>query len=136
MSVELVLDASVAAKCFITEEGSDVARKLVKSDRLFVAPDLLLIEMASIAAKRARRGDILEALAADAVREVRGLVGVLVPTAELTSRAFEFALLGFSAYDGVYLALAERRGCKVITMDLKLLSRASSLGHAGLVEQL
>lgn len=136
MSDELVLDASVAAKCFITEDGSDAARKLVKSDRLFVAPDLLLIEIASIAAKRVRRGDISEMLATEAIRGVRGLVGVLVPTADLTLRAFEFALLGFSAYDGIYLALAERRGCKVVTMDLKLLWRASSLGHADLVEQL
>lgn len=133
MHDELVLDASVAAKCFITEDGSAAARRFVISDQRLVAPDLLLLEMASIAAKRARRGDISEDLAVEIVTDARGLVDEIVPAAGLVRQALEFALKGFSAYDGIYLALAEQRRSAVLTVDSKLLSRAQAHGLAELV---
>jgi predicted nucleic acid-binding protein len=133
MHGELVLDASVAAKFFITEDGSDAARRFVTSDQKFVAPDLLLLELASIAAKRFRRGDIPKDLAIEMVKDSGRLADEVVPAAGLIHRAFQFALQGFSAYDGVYLALAEQRGCAVLTVDSKLLSRAQQHGVADLV---
>jgi predicted nucleic acid-binding protein len=136
MRAELVLDASVAAKCFISEDGSEAARRLVISGQRFVAPDLLLLELASVAAKRARRGDISEDLAAEIMGDAGGLADEIVPAAGLVRRAFEFALQGFSAYDGVYLALAEQRCCAVLTVDSKLLSRARERGRGGLVVSL
>lgn len=136
MQDEFVIDASVAAKCFLSEEGSDAARRRVIADHRFLAPDLLVLEIANVAARHARRGTITEAFAVEMVRDVGGLVDEIVPTSGLVESALEFALQGFSAYDGVYLALAMKQGCAVLTADAKLLERARERGLAGLVAAL
>ena len=133
MAGELVLDASVAAKCFITEEGSEAARARVLSGQRFVAPELLLVEMASIAAKRVRRGDIDTMLGGLIVKDAKNLIDEIVPALDLIGPAFDFALQGFSAYDGVYLALAAQRGSAVLTADAKMVSRAVDRGFGNLV---
>jgi predicted nucleic acid-binding protein len=127
MPIEAVIDASVAAKVFITEEGSDAARAFAVSGVRLLAPDLLLIELASVAAKRMTRGDIPRTLAEAMVAAAPGLPHELVPSAGLTSRAFALAAdHGLSAYDSLYLALAEQRGCDLVTADLKLIARVAA----------
>jgi predicted nucleic acid-binding protein len=56
MRVDVVVDASVAAKVFFLEAGSDRARAMLTSGAVIAAPDLLFVEMASLAAKRVGRG--------------------------------------------------------------------------------
>lgn len=127
MPDELVVDASVAAQLFITEDGSDAARALADSDARFVAPDLVLVELANVAVKRLRRGDIPHSLAEHMVGAARSLFQDLVPAASLMGRAFELAVQhGLSAYDATYVALAEARGCDVVTADLRLIARAAT----------
>ncbi len=133
MADEVVMDASVAAKCFFTEEGSALARAFVAGGPVLIAPDLIFAEIASVASKKVRRGDISALLGDEAVHALDDLIDEVVPTAELAHRAFELAVaFGFSAYDGVYLALAERRATRVVTTDLKLIERAARAGLAGL----
>jgi predicted nucleic acid-binding protein len=58
-----------------------------------------------------------------------------VPAAALASRAFELAARHrFSAYDGLYLALAENRQVPVYTFDAAFARRASKSGFAELIE--
>jgi predicted nucleic acid-binding protein len=131
MPGEVVLDASVAVKVFITEEGSDEAREFVLSGIRLVAPELILVELAHVAVKRLRRGDIARSLADSMVSSAASLLHELVPTVEVVARAFALAAdHGFSAYDALYLALAEARDCDLVTADLRLIARASqeSLG--------
>jgi predicted nucleic acid-binding protein len=129
MSDEVVVDASVAAKLFITEDGSDAARALAGSDARFIAPDLVLVELANVAVKRLRRGDISRDLAEHMIATARSLFRYLAPAAGLTSRAFELATgHGVSTYDAMYVALAEARGCDLVSSDLRLVARASAAG--------
>jgi predicted nucleic acid-binding protein len=137
MRADLVLDASVAAKFFFNEDGSDRAEALLTSGVVVAAPDLLFLEMASIAATRVRRGLDSETTARDAVNAVVDLVDEVEPSRGLRVLAYIFARDdGFSAYDGSYLALAERLGVPVVTADDRLVARARSVGVARLVRRL
>jgi len=125
MPGELVLDASVAAKLFIDEVGSDAARALAATEMRFVAPDLVLVELANVAAKRLRRGEISRPLAERIVVSSRSLFRELAPAAELTDRAFVLSAdHGLSTYDAMYVALAEARSCDLATADGRLIARA------------
>ena len=134
---DLVIDASVAVKFYFDETASDAARDILTSGDGLIAPDLLFIEMASVAAKRVKGGLSTPAEAMLAVTAIRGQIDVVVPVGELADRAFELACEhGMSAYDGAYLALAERRGAVVVTADVRLVKRAASVGLAHLVAPL
>ncbi len=137
MPDEIVVDASVAAKVYFFEDGSEAARELLTSNLFVSAPDLLFIEMASVASKRVRRGLSTDQRAAAAVEAVGELIDFIAPLKSLSVRAFALASeFGFSAYDGAYLALAEERGARVVTADLKLLRRATEAGLSDLVHPL
>jgi predicted nucleic acid-binding protein len=132
-----VVDASVAAKLLFTEALSDAAEAAMRSARSVIAPDLLFIELASIAAKRVRQGTSPPDVAARAMEMVDDLLDESVALGALAKRAFEIASEhGVSAYDGAYLALAEARELRVLTADLRLVRRASEQGLSHLVEPL
>jgi len=137
MRVDLVLDASVAAKFYFPEDGSEQARAVLTSGVIVAAPDLLFIEMASVAAKLVRRGLCSPDAGRDAVGSVGDLVDEIAPLSGLSARAFAFARdNNFSAYDGAYLALAERLSAPVLTADRRLIEKARALGAGNLVRQL
>ena len=137
MPADLVVDASVAAKVFFHETGSDRARSLVTSGATFAAPDLLFLEVASIAARLLRRGACTEELAREATVAVADLIDDVTPSRDLRLRAFIFARDdGFSTYDGAYLALADRLGVPLVTADDQLVERARRVGVARLVRPL
>ena len=117
---EIVLDASVAAKLFFDEAGSDAARRILKAGAPLLAPELLFIEMASLAVKRVRRGLSTREEAAAAVKAVRTLIDETAPMADLSDAAFDLAARhGVSAYDGAYLALAVLRDAVMLTADVR-----------------
>jgi len=129
MAAEAVIDASVAAKVFITEDGSPAARAFAASGVRLLAPDLIFVELASVAAKRLARGDIPRSLAEAMVAAAPGLPHETAPAAGLADRAFALAAdHGVSAYDGLYLALAERRGCDLVTADQRLIAKVAAAG--------
>lgn len=131
MPAEFVLDASVAVKCFITEPGSDLARRLAESGAGLVAPDLIFVELASVAAKRVARGDIPSDLGARLVERAPDLLDQVFPIRPLARQAFDLAqAAGVSAYDGLYLALAQVRGVRLVTADAKLVRKAAEAGLA------
>lgn len=134
MPGEWVIDASVLGAVFFKETGSGPARTFLDSDAVLSAPDLLCLEIASIAAKKVWRGEATEAVATEAVNQTVGLVPELVANAGLARRAFELAARHrFSVYDAAYLALAEARSARVATLDAKLVSRADHEGFGHLV---
>jgi predicted nucleic acid-binding protein len=137
MPASVVLDASVAAKLYFTEEMSDLAEAAVRAADLLIAPDLVFIELASVAAKQVRRGVTTADTGAIAMNLMHGLLDESVPLEGLAGRAFDFAQHhGVSAYDGAYLALAEERGLQVLTADVRLVRRAELEGLSHLVRQL
>lgn len=129
MAVEFVIDASVAVKCFINEENSGLARDLASSDVTFSAPELIYVELASVAAKRVLRGDIPDEQAAQIVARIDDLLDQVFPIAPYAARAYALATTaGVSAYDGLYLALAEERSARVVTADMRLAQKAADAG--------
>lgn len=132
-----VLDASVAAKAFFQEEGSEAAQAWLVSGQHIIAPDFFALEMASIAAKKLRKGDIDLETASAAVSKIFNLVDEVVPVREHVRRTAEIAMRhGVSVYDAGYLAVAEARGCSVLTADARLVARAQAEGLGALVSKL
>lgn len=137
MPDEIVIDASVAAKLFIEEEGSEAARAILDLPMSFVAPDLIFAELASVAAKRVRRGEISVGLAEQMMGEAPHLFGEIWSNARLMEGAFHLATAhGVSAYDASYLALAQACSTSVITADAKLAAKARAAGLGDLVRLL
>lgn len=133
MPDELVIDASVAAKIFFTEDGSGTARALAASGQRFCAPEFIALEIASVGAKYARKGEIDLDHGALAIRSLQELIDHFEPVLNLSERALVLAVEhGFSVYDASYLALAEQRHTQVVTADRKLHLRAQEAGIGAL----
>jgi predicted nucleic acid-binding protein len=132
-----VLDASVAVKCLIEETGSEAARRAFGAHAAWIAPDLIHLEVASVAATNVRRGHITPSVGEAMVATLPSLLVETVTAAELSAEAYRLAAEhGFSAYDAAYLALARDRRCTVLTADGRLVSRAQAVGLGALVEAL
>jgi predicted nucleic acid-binding protein len=129
-----VVDASVAAKWYFPEPLSDRAEALLEQRNEILAPDILLVEVAQLAWKRARRGEIGEAVADRIVSELRKVPFELKTTADLVTAALPLALhRGFTLTDAFYIALAVQSGCPVVTADRRLCDALRSgplAGHA------
>jgi predicted nucleic acid-binding protein len=116
---DLVIDASVAIKWIIDEPGSAAALNL-RRHRLW-APELLVAECANILWKKVRRNELNEREALLYARALERARVELEPMGRLLERATQLAILiGHPAYDCVYLALAERLSCDVVTADQRL----------------
>jgi predicted nucleic acid-binding protein len=97
-----------------------------------IAPDLLLLEVASLLAKRHRRDQISAEQARDAFRLMRKSAPELLDTRPRLGRALELAFrYQMSLWDCVYLALAIERDCPFLTADQRLF-RAGTGRHPAL----
>jgi predicted nucleic acid-binding protein len=116
-----VVDASIAVKWVIEEEGTAAALALRQRGRL-IAPELLVAECANIIWKKNQRSEISKEQALLAARLLQSVDMELVPTRSLLASATEIAIeLDHPAYDAVYLALAVARDCRLVTADARLL---------------
>jgi predicted nucleic acid-binding protein len=126
-----VLDASVTIKMFTDEQGSASSRTLIASGAQFIAPSLVVVEVANVLLKRFRRREVVRTYAADVLARATMLFDEFVPIESLNMRAFEIAAdYGTSAYDALYVALAEARGWPLATADLRLVERLKASGLA------
>ena len=130
----LVVDASVALKWVIEEEDSDLAEAILSTGIALEAPDLLQVEVANALWRRLRGGASSEEQADRAFVTLDGAIGLWHADKPLARRALELASsLGHPIYDMLYLALAERRGARVITADRRFAERAAASPHAPLI---
>jgi predicted nucleic acid-binding protein len=114
------LDASVVGKWFLSEPGRERAIRLRNSANDFVAPDLLLPELASLLVKAHRRHMIPASDVLAAVEQVRAVVR-LFELDSLIDQAVRLALrFDRSPYDALYVALAVQEQCPLVTADRKL----------------
>jgi len=122
----LVVDASVAIKWFVEEDGSEAAEALLISPGLLIAPDLIVAEVCNAAWKAVRIGAMSSEQQDDAAARLATVLDELVPLALLARRAVAASrALDHPAYDCFYLALAEQRDTQLITADRRLLQRTS-----------
>lgn len=135
MRGERVVDASVIAAALFAEEFTNEARRFLLDTPRLVAPDHLHAEIASVAAKKVWRGETTEEIGGRACAALDSIVAT-VSSPALVARAFVLAARHrFSAYDSLYLALAETRGVPLYTFDNALARRAIGIGLSDLIER-
>lgn len=117
----LIVDASIAIKWVVEEEGTQAAVDLRSRFRL-VAPELLIPECANILWKKTQRGELMrdEAVLAASLLESSG-VAFLSMTGLLKQAASLAIELSHPAYDCTYLAAAIQTGSRFVTADDRLL---------------
>ena len=127
--MSLIVDASVAVKWFVAEEGSGRARVLLSNQDDLVAPDLIALEVGNAMWKKFRRGLMTEVQVAAASRRLPSLFSRLASLLELAPRACALATtLDHPIYDCLYLALAEREQLAIVTADDRMLALAERFG--------
>jgi len=132
-----ILDASIAVKCLVEEADSDLARAALATCTDWAAPDLIFLEVASVALKSLRRGWLDRRQAEALIAALPRLLTDVAPSGPLAEAAFQLAAdHGFSAYDAAYLALAQARNAPLLTADLKLAEGARRAGLGQLVATL
>jgi predicted nucleic acid-binding protein len=120
----IIVDASVALKWFIEEEGSSEAVKLIATGLPRLAPDLVIPEVLNAAWKALTRGFMVREQYDALARLLPDLFQEIVPTRRLAPRAAALAReLNHPAYDCFYLALAEEQNLVLVTADRRLITR-------------
>ena len=130
----IVIDANIAVRAILPIEGkSDVLELLIswhRSRSKIFAPELLFAETVSVIRRGIFDRWITEEEGQVAVEDLYRLGVEIVPSdAGICQAALTWAgRLGQSkAYDGFYLAVAERQGAELWTADEKLVNRAKQL---------
>jgi predicted nucleic acid-binding protein len=135
--MKLVVDASVAVKWLVPEDGTEDAVRVLASGASLLVPDLLFIEAASALWKRVRRGQMTEATADTVLRGLDAMPLAVHGTRGLVATALALSCsLSVTPYDAVYLALAESQDCTVITADSRLVRALRGTRFAGRVRRL
>jgi predicted nucleic acid-binding protein len=126
-----VLDCCVAVKWVLPEKDTPKAVRVRNEFRQglheLLAPDIYPVEVAHALAKAERRGLISPPLGARRLRSVLLYPPTLYPSLPLLPRAFEIASNArIGVYDCLYVALAERESCALLTADDRLLKSLPS----------
>jgi predicted nucleic acid-binding protein len=121
-----VLDSNVALKWVLPERDSDKARRLRAGYKQqiheLLAPDVFPIEVAHALARSERRGIITSAQGPSFLADILTSQPRLDPYIPLLWRAFAIsAQARIGVYDCLYVALAEREGCQLVTADDRLI---------------
>lgn len=120
-----VVDASVALKWVLDEPHAVVARAIhaefVAGSRELIAPDVFPAECGHALFRAERRKVIEQGDGALHMVDISRHLPELHSSVPLLGRAAKLAeRLRISFYDCLYLALAERENCRVITADERL----------------
>ncbi|PMC75626.1 MULTISPECIES: type II toxin-antitoxin system VapC family toxin [unclassified Brachybacterium] len=114
----LVIDASAVADLLLREEDSAALIGAIQGHDL-VAPEMLVAETLSVIRGWTRSGAISTERARGALDDFSHGDIELFGLAPLLPRAFELRDR-VSAYDAMYVALAEHLGCALLTRDARL----------------
>jgi len=123
--MNLVVDASVAAKWLFVEPETGKARAILDSaesgDLRLLAPEILLAEVANSLWKRTQRGDLDRTFARGLFQSFEKVEFRFSAVQELIGDALS---LGFRyhhpIYDCLYVVLARRESCDLVTADDRL----------------
>lgn len=120
-----VIDSSVAFKWVVPEADTDRAL-LLRDDlrngiRDLLAPDVFPVEVAHALTRAERQGRVVVAQSGLLLADTLTTLPTLHPALPLLVRACEISSqTRVGVYDCLYVALAEREGCELITADDKL----------------
>ena len=131
-----VVDTSALIRLFVPDGPLHPAvetafNRAASGADLLLAPHLLLAETANVLLRKRRRGELSELELHELLQTIGSLPirlceqgSLLVPACALASAH------DLSAYDALYLALAERHGARLITCDEALDKVARAIGLA------
>ena len=131
-----VIDTSALIRLFVPDgplhpEVEPAFNRAASGVDLLLAPHLILAEVASVLLRKRRRGELSAQEFLDLLQSIESLPirlfehgPLLLPTCALAETH------GLSAYDALYLALAERHSARLITSDETLDKVARSIGLA------
>lgn len=125
--MKYVLDSSVAFKWVVVEARTDKARLLrdgyCNGVHDLQSPDVFPIEIAHALTKAERQGRITPPQGGVLWQDAMKTSPLLVPSIPLVPRAYDIASKArIGIYDCVYVALAEREKCELVTADDKLIN--------------
>lgn len=130
----LVLDASAAVELVLeTPQGRAVAARLTEETGPLHAPHLLDVEVLSALRRLVRTKDLARPAAESALAHFRLLPIVRYPHSYLLDRAWQLRA-SVSAYDAMYVALAEALGAPVLTCESRLANAHGHLAEVVLVK--
>jgi predicted nucleic acid-binding protein len=120
-----VLDSSVAVKWALPETGSAEALALrddvLKNIHAIIAPEVFASEVAHALTKAERQKIIPVGEAATLLTDILDAGPILMPFLPLLSRAVEISsATRIAVTDCIFVALAEREGCDLVTADERL----------------
>lgn len=130
----LVVDASVAVKFLVRETGNEQARRLLAIADPLIAPDWILAEAASTFWKKVKKSELLVVHAERHLADLPSFFEALHPSSELVEEAFRWSIrLRHPVYDCIYLALAMREDCRLVTADVDF---SSAIARGGMQDRL
>ena len=133
----LVLDASVAVKLIVEEEGREVALARTRDETRLVAPDWLLIEVGNAVWRKCASGVFDRQVAEDLLAMLPRFFDDLRPSAPLAPAALALSFeLNHWVYDCIYLAAAIDLDAPLLTADRKFWNAAKRGGYSDIVELL
>ena len=113
----IVVDASAITEFLLqTELGSRVERRLYRDDEILHAPHLLDVEVLSALRRLVHAREVETDRAEEALADLPLLRIIRHGHVDLASRAWELRP-NFTAYDAMYVALAESLDATVVTCD-------------------
>jgi predicted nucleic acid-binding protein len=123
--MKYVLDSSVALKIALPEPDSGKAIQLRDDFRAgiheLLAPDVFPVEVAHALTRAERQQRILPLTAWGLWQKIMADCPALSPASPLTPRAIGLSSqFRIGVYDCLYVALAEREGCELVTADQRL----------------
>ncbi|HEY2708979.1 MAG TPA: type II toxin-antitoxin system VapC family toxin [Caulobacteraceae bacterium] len=132
--MSLVVDASVALKWVLAEEGSAAAEALL--DETLIAPALWLVEAANALWRRNLKGELTARESEERLLALMDAPVRTLPVEDDLSAALRLASeLRHPVYDCLYLAAALRHDTRVVTADVRFSAVAADL-HPGRVRLL
>lgn len=132
--MKLVVDASVAVKWFVKEEGHEEALAILDRGDECIAPDIFVPEVAGVLLKKLRIGDLIPGQVTEGISAAVSNV-TLIECKKLVQSALEIAVeLSHSVYDCLYLACAMHSGAVMVTADAKFETVAQKFGYGGFVK--
>src|SRR5438128_9605920 len=127
----IVVDASAITELLLqTELGIRVERRVYRDDDDLHAPHLLDVEVLSALRRLVHAREVVAERAEEAVEDLALLGIIRHGHLDFTTRAWELRQ-NFTAYDAVYLALAESLDATVVTCDRPF---GAAPGHSARIE--
>ena len=127
--MSLIVDASVAVRWYLPEDGSAAAERILEREDDLIAPDLVLAEIANAVWKRVRKNEVTKDDALAIVERARIDFTEFVPIERLVVSAMALAAdHNHPIYDCLYVALARREDALLVTADGRLAELAERVG--------